>query len=399
MERRLREVVGRSVQQPERGQGRADETVPATPSGSVGTSRLLGLVVVAAAIGALLGASLHPLPTDRFQADAIVVVQPDVTGSRDGGVAQAGHWRAFADAVELPQVAEAAARASPAGVEASDIPERVRAVGDPSSNIVRVRARGASFPDAVALADAVAAQAVGFMRRAARSNLVRSDPRTAYDFEDGLDGWTAGSLYSTPSESLNQQRGGARTGNGRLSFVCDGARAGCGPGATVSRPFGPGTRYLAQAYVRASGNSRRMRLVLGSDSRNVAAGEPVRVDHDGYKRLTVAWTPSRHADNATLALQTTERGRVAASVDTAIVVDPTEGPVDEDAAVRSASIVDEVRARRAAAGDRYANIGAAASAGVLDGATWRWSLFGAALGVLAAGGGLALAAAARRRRQ
>ena len=142
-----------------------------------------------------------------------------------------------------------------------------------------------------------------------------------------------------------------------------------------------------------------MRLVLGSDSENVAAGESLVVDDENYRRLSVAWTPIRQTSSAILALQTTERGRVAASVDSAIVSDPTDGPIDEDAAVQSASIGEELRARRAAASDRYANIGAAASAGVLDSATWRWALLGAGLAVLAVCGGLALAAAARRRRQ
>jgi hypothetical protein len=356
----------------------------------------LAFVAGAAVLGAILGASLHPLPADRFQADAIVVIQPDVPAPGPGSDAQTTYRRSFADAIELPQVAEAAVRAGVAGVDAADVPDRVSVVGEGRSNIVRVRARGVSLPQAVTLADAVAAQAVAFMRRAARSNLVETGLAMSYDFENSDDGWTARTLFSSAVATLGAARGGAETGTGRLSFVCTGKDIGCGPGVAISRPFVPGTQYAARAFVRSDGASRPLRLVLGSAGDDVGVGKPVRLD-DSYQQLTVTWTPQRLVGSATLGLQTTEEGRVAASVDRVTVVDPSEvGAVDIAAADRSASLSTDLRARRAAASERYSNVGNAASVGTMDAGTGRWAILGGVVGILAVCSGFALAAAARR---
>ena len=350
--------------------------------------RLLLAVAVMALLGAIVAASLKPLPADRFRADALVGIAETPTGDSNES-----SWRTFASAVESPQVAHATARSGGVAVAAKDVPDLVEAVGDPRSRVLRVRARADSPAAAVALADAVAAQALALSRQLARASLIDTSPRSLFGFENGLDGFTASSEFSTLASGLTTTE--LSTGARALRFRCSGP-PGCGPGVVVQRQFVAGKRYTARARIRAGGAPGPVRLVLGSGSDDVATSPSVTISSARDAELTVRWTPKGSGSSAIVALQTTADQPVAVLVDDVEVRDPKELLEDSDLASRSRELAATLRARRAAQSDRYASVGNATSSGTLTVPTARWAAIGALVGILVTIAGHALADQARR---
>lgn len=346
------------------------------------------LVLIAAGIGAGLAAGFHPQPIDRYQADAVVAVQPaGLPDTRDVKDAS----RVLADAIALPQVAQAAARSLPARrLSPNEIPNRVKAVGDPSGGLIRIRARAASQRMASALAGSVAIEAVGFLRTAARMSLL--DPRapSRFNFDLDAEGWRPGSIFSLATDTFSI------TPSRALTFGCSGERQGCGPGVQIERTFTADTTYRARAFVRLAAGRGRLRMVLGSGSRDLVTSQAVQLRSD-YVPLSASWTPKRPAGVATLALQTLDKHPAKVILDTIEVVPQRERNLDPVAETVSERLAAQLRARRAVSGDRYTTVGTAAPIANVKEHTARWALFGALAGGLVAVGGLSLAAAASRR--
>jgi len=393
MEKKLREAVG-LPERPAENPSPPDSTlVPPRSVRRRPPPAALGALIVGAIAGALFGAAMRPLKQDRFLAEAVVGVESSDASD------QAKIWRTFADTLELPQVGRSAARAGNLGIDPSEIAGRVEAVGDPRTKILRVRARADSDALAAALADAVTTQAIEFSRRAARENLVDPTVHSTFDFEDGLDGFTSRTLFTTPAEGLRQTSGGVTPGSRTLAFRCALPQQGCGPGTRIRATFNPGTQYMARARAVSSRGSAPVRLVLGSSSTDVAVGDSTVVKRDRFTPLRVTWTPSRPATSAVVALQTTSAKRVDLRLDNVEVFDPAQAQVDPGTETRANRIASVLRARRAANADAYVRVAAATPSGTVGSSTAGWVALGGGLGVVMALAGLLLARQARRRQE
>ncbi len=394
MENDIREAVGlpnRTGSEP------ADADLAATPVGSRRRFRsptTLWVILVGMVLGTIIGASLRPLSPDRFLAEAVVGV--DATSQSD---ADTSAWRTFAETIELPQVARAAVRGGNLRIDPSEVSSRVVALGDRRSRVLRVQARAESPAAAVVLADSVASQAIELTRRGAREKLVDSDVQATFDFEDGLAGFDAGTRFTTRAARLRTVPGGQPPGQRALAFRCESSKPGCGPGAELTSPWNRGTRYLARARVRSATGVGLVRLILGSGSSDVAAGSPTVVAGARYVPLQVQWSPSKTAESAIVALQTTLGTRVDLIVDDVEVFNPAQGRVDPAAEARSDKLAKDLRVRRAAESDAYVRVAAATPSGTQDGGTAAWAALGGAIGALVALTGLVLANQARRRQQ
>lgn len=348
-------------------------------------------------MGAILGASLHPLPEDRFQADAVVVVLPSDNRRSNSNLSTEATTRALASAAELPQVAARAALAAPA----LDLSEgrtrgRINAIGDLRSGLIRVRARGASAAIARALADAVAEQSVSFVRRATEPDLVEGSVGARFTFDRGAEGWTSGSLFSRPADDLSTVRVQAQDGAGALGFVCAAGGPGCGPGVRIVQTFVPGQPYVARAFGRTVGGASPTRLVVGADSGDVAAGPTVTLG-SAYRELTVRWTPRAQTEGATLAVQTRTGDRAILRIDTVSLGGPLGASQDESAVLSTARLARLQSISRSGEPTRLASVTPAASVPNLESRTWLWSLFGALGGLVVSLAGLGTSSLARRR--
>jgi len=343
-------------------------------------------------LGALAGATLFALSGDRFEAEAIVAVQPGSSGGP-----QADYWHEFAEVSKLRQVATAAAEVSPSGVAANDIAARVRVVGRPRSGLIRVRARGASVAQAVALADSVAAQGVHFMRRVARQNFSKVDADVSFAFEGGKQGWVEQTDFSRRTRVLRVLPGRTYAGSGRLFFTCGAGAAGCGPGVKLPLVLHAGVTYRASLLARSAAGSGRLGLVLGVPRDN-ALGRAVALTSTKPRNLSVVWTPGRTTSRAMLVVRTTGTAALGAFIDDVTVTDQADGQINTPAARRARDLVAAQRVRRAAAIDRFVVAERAASLGERHGgAATRAALAAGGAGVLALAS-LAFGAAATRRR-
>jgi hypothetical protein len=351
------------------------------------------VVLVAMCLGAAFGALLLPLPADRFEAEAVVAVQPDSAPE-----SQSNYWHAFAGAIKLRPVATAAAEVSPSGVVASDIPDRVRALGHPRSGLVRVRARGATVEQAIALANSVAVEGVSFMRHMARLDLERTYVEASFAFEDGPGQWAAQTDFSRRTRTLRVLSGRAYAGTGRLFFSCEAGTAGCGPGVRLSRVFRAGVTYRARLFARSSNGNGRLSLVLGVPGGDVEVGRPVFLSSTKYRRLSVQWTPVRTSSEATLAVRTTGAAALDASIDNVTVTDFVDPKFGDSAARKARDLVAAQRVRRATAVDRFVVVERAVSVGERRGSAATRTALGAGGAAIVAWVGLAFGAAAARRR-
>ena len=356
------------------------------------------LVVALTLVGAIVGAGLGATPQERFVAESVVAVQAD-NGSVDAAELHRSQWRTAADAALLPSVLQAAA----AGDTGSERPSlqslrnRVTVVGSPGTSLLRIRARDRSPAAARALAVAVAQETVFFLRQVSRSNLRVDDGVQGYSFEAGLDGWSRGaSLFNLLPTRLARRPSG-QTGEFSLRVDCAGP-TGCGPHTRPRGPFAAAARYRAAAYVRATRPGARVRLVLGSSREDVATGAPVTLSDTRWRLLTVSWTPRANSTTAELATQTVSAGKLVMYLDGVVVGEDRSG-IDQGVQSAADEASRTIRARRVAAGDRYAVLGTASSAGELDSDTVRSTLVGGLLGLALAVSALAAAELARRRQR
>lgn len=353
-----------------------------------GARRCAAITLACGAVGAIVGATTHPLPADRFQAEAVVAVQHRGTGGGDSPAnVDAGRaaWRMFAQAIELPQVAQVAA-GSVSGVEASDIPNQVHAVGDPASGILRLRARGATQTQAEELADAVALKASTLLQAATADGEGGSQPVAAFDFEnETMSGWLTHSFFTVPVSRLSISHGAAHTGRLALRFTCTpSAGSGCGPGVQLAGFFDSNTTYTGRVFMRALRGSGRLRVVLGASATDVATGPFLEVDpHKGYLAMSVKWTPARPEGAAVMAIQTDRPTGLTATVDSVLVTQPASSLLSTAASAGGRLPSAGGGLAGASYPYRYLPVAGAVASPAIGAATPRWTLLGGVFGALA----------------
>ena len=329
--------------------------------------------VAATGVGAVLGASAHPVAKDRFEAGAVITVSRNDASRRS----PRGSRETVNDLIKLPQVLKAAAESARVQFPPAEMAERVQVLGHERSGFVRVMARGPSPSEAASLADAVAGQVVKFNRRAALARIRRSGPQS-FRFGRGREGWRSASRYTLPVRTLALTTG-ATPG---LRFVCSTRRAGCGPGVELRRTFDIGVPYVAKVVVRGFGGRNRIRAVLGSDSRDVAAGKPVRLRGNRSQEVRVLWRPRRGATAAVLAIQTTARGPVRASVRGGRVAQVGKGAPGARISRQVERALQRRRAEEAATVDRLTVASKAVPSRTIPTSSGIWTVAGGLLGLV-----------------
>lgn len=378
----------------------AEERTPRQGIRSPGpAARTAGVLVTLSIAGAIVGAAFGTAPPERFVAEAVVAVQPDPETTDVAGL-HAVQWRTAARTALLPIVLQAAARNLGQTPDLTSLQERVSVTGSAGTSLLRIRARDTSTAAAGRLATAVAQETVLFLRRAGRASLQASDRNRSFTFDRGLDGWSGiGSLFAVSPSRVSRDALAQQGGTHALRVVC-GRGVGCGAHVRVGRDFLASARYRATIFARAQqlgGPQPRVRLVLGTSARDIAAGESVTLSSTRWQPLSVRWTPSANASSAEIATQTTSEGPTTIFLDTGTV---TEDTANVDERVRQAADARSLRQRasRVADGDNYAVLGSASPAGEVEPDTTLWTLGGALLGLLMGGAGLAAAELARRRK-
>ena len=356
------------------------------------------MLVVLTVAGAVLGATLGIAPSERFVAEAAVAVQLDPEAV-DVAQLQSVQWRTAATTALLPVVLRAAAQSLAPAPELKTVQERVSIAGSPGSSVLRIQARDRSVTAANALATAVGRETVLFLRRVSRTNLRSTNRTQSFTFDRGLDGWSRiGSLFAVPPTRLARDESAQQGGTHSLRVVC-GPTRGCGPHVGIQRTFVASSRYRATIYARAAesiGPAARVRLVLGTSGRDIAAGTSFSLSSTRWQLLTVRWAPAANSDGAELAVQSTSRGPATFFLDTATVAESIEN-VDRRVQLAADAQSRRQRARRVAQGDSYVLLGAASPAGEIQADTLGWTIGGALLGLLMGGAGLAATELARRR--
>jgi hypothetical protein len=368
------------------------EPAPVETLRSVVGYRILLPLLMLPFLGAILGAVMSPVPANRFLAESVVMVH-----ANDGGPGNPAEWRAFVDALWLPPVISATRSNAAPRDSLESVRGRIDALGDPTSGLVRVRGRSDNQATAMVLADTATEQALVYMRRVAFSNLVETEAKTDWEFEDGADGWASTlSRFASRPKVIAVTHAHARFGSSSLRIDCRARRGGCGAAIAIQRPFGPGIAYEANAYLSAL-RPTRLRLVFGGSSKDVAVSQTLRVG-SAWRLFTLTWTPKSRFPSAELATQATSGGHHVYFVDSARVRDPFQ-PLQP--AAQRAEVAQEaaIRARRAAVEDRYTLASAAQPSGTLASSTGRAVLVGAAIGLAALIGGMLLANWSNRRRR
>lgn len=338
-------------------------------------------------------------PAERFFAEAVIVVQPDPETTDVAGLHDV-QWRSATSTALLPAVLQTAAQSVGLPPDLTSLQERVSVTGSSKTFLIRIRARDTSTVAAAALATAVAQQTVLFLQRVSRASLQGTNRTKSFSFDGGLNGWSrTNSLFAVAPTRASRDLSAQQAGTGSLRVDC-GESVGCGPHTRVRRPFDAASRYRATIYARVPETSDtpvRVRLVLGSSARDIAAGTSVTLTSERWQLLAVRWTPSENASSAEVAVQTTSSGSTTLLLDSATVA---EDNPNVDRRVQQAADARSLRqrVRRVAQGDNYAVLGSASPAGQIGPDTLWWTLGGGVLGLLMGIFALAAADLARRRK-
>lgn len=356
--------------------------------------RPVALLCLASAIGAIAGAAAHPLRADSFRSETAVAV----LSGPSGALALRDPTRAVADVVKRPEIAKAVSRRSGLAIDPEDVRDRVEVIDIGSrSGLVRLRGSGRSQSEADMLVDAVAEEAVFFMRRTSKPAPEQERLQTAFTFDiDSLEGWLPSSPFSYAVRRISVAGGEGRGGTGAMGFQCTVARAGCGPGVKLAGPISTGRSYIGQAFARTSSGTAGVRLVLGSGGNDVAVGTTVRLDDDRYRRLKVAWVPARGTKTATLALQTTTDTVATIRLDSVVLTEKPDRSAREKAGGRSGDRLRASSSRGGRTGDRFVKLAPSAAAPATESRTWRWALLAGLGGLVVCAAGLGTASLARK---
>ena len=339
-------------------------------------------------IGAAIGAASKPGSSLRYRAEATLAVDLGSEGIRGDVVRRNARLQLLSDAARSPAALAAVSDALGGTLGVEDLRRRTDVARHPGAGTVIVTARGPDDEAAASLANAVALEALAFVRTAI------PDPRRGGfpvgDFEAGVEGWTIDSRFSVRPTFLGLDTRAARYNNSSLRARC-GPDQGCGPATVVGFPFRVGQEYVASGWVRAN-RPMPVKLVFGATPEDVISS-PERRAVRRWRRLVVVWRPQRNYATGEIGIQTQAPGNVALNVDGVLLIDPATSPVARlDAALPFA---EEAVALRTGS---YAGLVPARAGGEETNRTARAAGLGAGAGLLVAGVALGCGLLARRRR-
>jgi hypothetical protein len=331
------------------------------------------VAILMACIGAAVGAASRPGSRYRFAAEAGIAVRP---------ASGAAGLRRYAAAVALPQVVSGAHAATRSPHSDATIQDNTSVAVVAAVRMVLIRVRDSSNTAAVALANALAERAQEFVR----TNLegTRDGVRHVGDFERGdRDEWgLVRSAFNARPLQMRSSQDAARFGSGSLQVTCGGKRA-CGPSRRFYGSFHQGVEYSATAWVRSQSARSPVVLALGASGADVGVGRS-RTLSTSWQRLVARWSPYADAGSAEVAVQSFGRHQVSFAVDGVNLTDPFAAAAGDEARPPS-QLPAPPRLVAAVPVENPRGMPATAA------------LLGAAAGLAAALGALALALLAQRR--
>jgi hypothetical protein len=327
------------------------------------------LAVIAAVLGGALGALFHPQPRYRYDAEALILIESTNSAERRAAVARLKDLRRE---IFLPHVAEAVRQQTSAQ---GDLLERLDVDDGPEGGL-RILVRDQSGPQAVALANAFAAQALNFPD-------IESADLSLGDFETGLGQWgNIRSVFALSPTAMRVVSQTPREGSSALRVVCNGD-PGCGASLPVTYSFRRGITYTVSAWLRSQSGRIPIGLVLGANAADYASG-------GGRLRPTwtqyfARWTPTRSATAAELSILLNAPRAATFDIDDVMLA--------EQRAAGGSQGGESTR------GERALTVVPAVPSGTTSGETVAWALAGAGVGLLVAAFLIALGRLARRRRE
>lgn len=326
-------------------------------------------------IGAVLGAGLHPAPSNHYLAEAALVIPP-------GSALSPSAVEAIA---RLPVAVSG--QADPAAKVPRGFRDDVTLRTNTSQRLITIGLRGASPERAVAMADDYASQLAFLAQRIATGD----QSLVLGDFEHALENWGAQSQFNAPPVSLDVVAHGV-TGRRALQIRCRTAAA-CGPATRFSYPFQAGTPYSVTAWLRSSDRARVV-LLFGSSPKDYKASASVTLE-PGWKRASVTWVPRERTNSAEFGAQALGQRSVTYVIDGVRMA--ASRHLRRQGPVRSG--LPSAAERAAFAPDRRILVIPAHYRGEVQPNTAVWALVGLASGLLVSvtAGGLALAARRRQR--
>lgn len=333
---------------------------------------LLSLPVLGAGIGAVIQRSPSSVP---FRARAIVL-PPILAGGQPAPTAVSQM---------LASVVRAGAVSTETGPPGTNTLPRMRATNLPGGALA-VEIQGSTPQEAIGGANAVASQlvALGDLLIAGRAG---HDTFPIGDFEHGMDGWGAYSVFSGVPSGFSFDRRHPQLGQADLVVSCS-SSPGCGVARIFPFALAPRVRYAASAWVRAAGAPVSLALVLGQDQGDYGSSIPKRVG-SRWTRLSVAWTPQRSAPSPELSVQRAGGRGVVFAVDHVTLRDPVLG--------RGTAFLSSSALGAALAGDRASTYVPALSASAVRDSAVYGAGGGILVGLFVALAGIAAGRVAARR--
>jgi hypothetical protein len=329
---------------------------------------IASLLISCAALGAALGAGIHPASSQVRSESELSVAAPTA------GL-QAIAWHTVGQALKLPALRTQIAQLG--GVETAAL--RIGTSGDPRSSLITVYADADTGPQAELLANSAASVAVNFLRQTVGAAAV-----TRSTFEASTELWDIGSgIFALRPHRVDPTHAVAHSGVGSLEVNCETlVSGGCGPYLRLERAFRAGQVYSAVGWVKATPGSR-IRVVLGASASDVAVGA-IANGTGRWKQLSVTWIPHGSSNLAVAVFQVMSLGASRFNIDD-VVVGPQAAVQRGETTLASATV--------------YKTIAPATAASTLgSGHTAEWAAGGAAAGLLVGAAAAAAAIAAARRR-
>jgi len=273
---------------------------------------------------------------------------------------------------------------------ASEVQRHITVSAAPSAGVIHIIARARTASAAVALADGVAQETAAVAGRLAPDG-VGTARLVVGDFEQGLDGWLAPSLFNASPASLRLTHSIVRFNRTALEAACRPV-LGCGPSVRIEYPFQAGIQYTATLWVRVRPVGAPVAGVFGSKPTDVS-GTPRFHGGAGWGRLVVSWTPKSASPIAAVGIQTRRRIPTRIWVDGALVFDPrAAGP-------GAKAVPTPGEESRILANARYVTVSSAKPLASAGGDTAKWALIGAAVGLAVALSATGAGWLAERRRE
>jgi hypothetical protein len=329
---------------------------------------ITSLLVACVALGAALGAGIHPASSLVRSESQLSVVAPTAS-------LQPIAWHTVGQVLKLPALRAQIAQLG--GIETTAL--HIGTSGDPQSSLITVYGDASNGPQAELLANSAASVAVNFLRQT-----IGATALTRSTFEESSESWDLGAgMFVLPPRQINPTRAVAHAGVGSLEVSClTLVVGGCGPYLRLERAFVVGRAYEAAGWVKAP-TGARLRIVLGGSPRDVAVGATTNGGAH-WKRLSVTWVPQSSGNLAVAVFQVMSLGAAHFNVD--------------DVEIGPQAVIHHGETAPAHVTVYKTIIPATASKTLGSGHTAEWAAGGAGAGLLVGAAAAAAASAASRRR-